>query len=296
MLAFLVSFTKPVSKLALLGAAFCFWGVSFANQNQPSTPQALHDDNTPARGGTEQMEPDMAMSKQDKWGDILQKYTKEDPDGLVRFDYKKLQASPQDMHRLAAYIEDLSAQKPSSFERKKAMAYWANLYNAATVLVVTENYPVSSILKIKSGFRAGPWKRKLVTVEGQSLSLDNIEHDIMRPKFKTPLVHYMVNCASVGCPNLKPTPWRIDNLEPDLDEAARAYINSPRGASVKDGNITASKIFKWYKQDFGGNQAGVLAHIRQYANPELLAALDGKTRIKSYVYDWTINNTFTAMN
>ncbi len=223
------------------------------------------------------------------WANILGAYARPGDDGLVRFDYAALKSSPENMTALADYIGGLAAQTPSTMIRKEAMAYWANLYNALTVQVVAENYPVKSILKIKSGIRPGPWKRKLVTVESRELSLDNIEHDIMRPTFNTPLVHYMVNCASVGCPNLKPTPWQAVILDVDLDAAARAYINSPRGASFTNGRLQVSKIYKWFKKDFGGNSAGVLAHLRQYADMDLLAQLNGTTKIKKYNYDWGVN-------
>jgi len=289
----MLPFFKPAAKatliLTLLSVSLSLSSFSGATPSAQSSPSTLNTTDVTSVDKMNNIDPNKAEPLQDAWGVILKNYAKASPDGLVRFNYGALKASAQDMERLSEYIDTLSAQKPSSFERNQAMVYWANLYNAVTVLVVAENYPVSSILKIRSGLRPGPWKRKLVTVEGEKLSLDNIEHDIMRPTFKTPLVHYMVNCASIGCPNLKPTPWTTKNFDAELDIAARAYINSPRGVQVKDGKVTASKIYKWFKEDFGGNQTGVLAHAREYADPELLAKLEGKTKIKSYVYDWKIN-------
>ncbi len=225
----------------------------------------------------------------DYWEILLRQYTRENTDGLVQFDYGALNNTPASMAMLGAYIDKLAAEKPSKMQRNEALVYWANLYNALTVQVVAQNYPVSSIRKIKTGFRAGPWKRKLVTVEGQELSLDDVEHGIMRPTFKTPLVHYMVNCASIGCPNLKTTPWHSTNLAAELEQAARDYINSPHGVAIDKDRLQASSIYKWFKEDFGGNDAGVLSHIRKYANEELLAALKGRTKINKYAYDWDIN-------
>ncbi len=223
------------------------------------------------------------------WAHLLTNHTDMSADGLTRFDYAALKASPKNMTLLGNYINTLAAQTPSAMSRNEAMAYWANLYNALTVQVVTENYPVASIRKIKSGYRAGPWKRKLVTVEGNELSLDNIEHDIMRPTFKTPLVHYMVNCASIGCPNLKATPWQAATLEADQEAAARAYINSPRGARFDKGRLRASSIYRWFSKDFGGGEAGVLAHLKLYANEDLRARLNTKQKIDKYDYDWGVN-------
>jgi len=222
------------------------------------------------------------------WGDILGHYIS-DNNGLTQFDYAGLHASAKDTANLAEYIDHMAAQKPSTFAPDDAMAYWANLYNALTIQIVAQHYPIKSIRKIKSGYRAGPWKRKLVMVEGNELSLDNIEHDILRPTFKTPLVHYMVNCASIGCPNLKSTPWQSATLAVDQEAAARAYINSPRGAKFNEGRLQVSSIYKWFKADFGGGTAGVLAHLNTYADADLRAALQGRRKIDKYSYDWAIN-------
>ena len=229
------------------------------------------------------------LSTMGDWAQILSSYAKMDTDGLMRFDYAGLKASAQSTAMLARYIKTQSAKMPSTMGRNEAMAYWANLYNALTVQIVAENYPVPSIRKIKSGYRAGPWKLDLVKVEGKTLSLDDIEHGIMRPTFNTPLVHYMVNCASVGCPNLKASPWQAATLEADQEAAARAYINSPRGASFSKGRLKVSSIYRWFKKDFGVGEAGVLAHLTKYADEDLRASLSSKTKIDKYDYDWGVN-------
>ncbi len=223
------------------------------------------------------------------WADVLGIYTKAGEEGLIRFDYAALKASAQDMENLGKYIDHMVAQKPSTLSRNDAMAYWANLYNALTVQLVAQNYPVKSIRKIKSGYRAGPWKRKLVKVEGNKLSLDNIDHDILRPTYQSPLVHYMVNCASIGCPNLKTTPWQGATLAADQKAAARTYINSPRGAKIKDNRLYVSSIYKWFKADFGDDTADVLSHLNQYADADLRTALAGRKKIDKYTYDWAVN-------
>ena len=228
-------------------------------------------------------------SRVSSWRVILGRYVVKNGDGLVLFDYAALSAMSDDMALLDDYIQAQTGRTPSTMSRNEAMAYWANLYNALTVQVVAQNYPVGSIREIKSGVRKGPWKRKLVTVEGRTLSLDDIEHGIMRPTFETPLVHYMVNCASVGCPNLKITPWSADTLDADLDAAARAYINSTRGVKISNGKVQASSIYKWFKKDFGGNDKGVLAHLIKYADPELADQLQGRVKIDKYAYDWGVN-------
>ena len=137
-----------------------------------------------------------------------------------------------------------------------------------------------------------------MTVEGKQLSLDDIEHDIMRPTFKDPRVHYSVNCASFGCPNLPARAWSAATLDKDLEEAARAFVNHPRGVAVTEPKkLKVSSIYKWFRDDFGGTDAGVIAHLRKYARPELAAVLDGGAAIAQDDYDWSLNGlpTGTAM-
>lgn len=209
--------------------------------------------------------------------------------GLHHFDYAALKASEADLETLANYIADLEAQNPEEMSDAEATAYWANLYNAVTVRVIVENYPVTSILKIRSGLRPGPWKRKIITVNDESLSLDNVEHDILRKQFPSPLIHYMVNCASIGCPNLKAGIWKAETLNEDRDVAARAFVNSPRGAEITPKGLKVSSIYKWFKEDFGGDKAGTLKHLREYADADLAAAIDGGAKITGFDYDWSLN-------
>ncbi len=229
---------------------------------------------------------------------LLKRYVSPSPDGIARVDYAKWKATSADVAALDQYIKDLSARAPSKLPRPEAFAYWGNLYNAITLKVILDRYPVASIRDIKSGswfdFKAytGPWSQQRVTVEGKPLSLDNIEHDIMRPTLKDPRVHYVVNCASDGCPNLMPRAWRAATLEADLDAAARAFINHPRGVSVlPSGALKVSSIYKWFIVDFGGNDAGLIAHYKAFAEPALAERLAAQPKIAEDGYDWTLNNT-----
>ena len=159
--------------------------------------------------------------------------------------------------------------------------------------VVLDHYPVESILDIDISpgfFSKGPWQRKLFTVEGEALSLDDIEHTILRPIWHDPRLHYALNCASIGCPELNPVAFTADNAERLLDESARAYINHPRGVEVTARGLQLSKIYSWYRDDFGADEADLLAHLRAFAEPALAAALDANTRIRGYEYDWRLND------
>jgi hypothetical protein len=158
---------------------------------------------------------------------------------------------------------------------------------------VLEHYPVDSIRKIAISpglFSAGPWGKKLVTVEGKALSLDDIEHRILRPIWRDPRIHYAVNCAALGCPNLQPEAFTADNEEALLERAAHDYVNHPRGATVADGKLTVSSIYVWYQADFGGTDRGVIAHLQHYAAPALAAALAPIERIGADRYDWSLND------
>ena len=222
------------------------------------------------------------------YNNFLSKYVV-NADGINLVEYGQVTAA--DKAKLKAYVARMQKQKPSTMDRDEELAFWFNLYNAKTIEIILENYPVESIRQIGGGFIAkGPWKADAVTVEGRVMSLDNIEHDTVRAKFDEPRVHYAFNCASLGCPNLKPSAWDAATLDADLDEAARAYIAHPRGIRVdSNGRVVASSIYNWFKKDFGRNDAAVLDHIRQYATGDKLDQLQGVKRINGYQYDWSLN-------
>jgi hypothetical protein len=137
----------------------------------------------------------------------------------------------------------------------------------------------------------GPWRTKRITIENRSYSLDDIENEVLRPVFKDPRVHYAINCASYGCPNLRNKVWTAATLAADLDRAARDYVNHPRGVTVLTGNrLRVSSIYKWFADDFGGTDAGKIAHLRRYAEPKLAAALASNPVISEDTYDWSLNN------
>ena len=122
------------------------------------------------------------------------------------------------------------------------------------------------------------------------LSLDDIEHGIMRPTFNDPRVHYAVNCASVGCPNLGTEAFTGARLDEQLEAAARAYVNSRRGVALEGKRIVISSIYVWYKADFGGSDQGVLEHLRRYAAPALAQRLAELSSIRDHTYDWSLND------
>jgi len=211
-------------------------------------------------------------------------------DGLNRVRYADLKKMA--LADLADYIAQLQAVQASALPAGDQMAFWINLYNAKTLHIVAEHYPVASIKDINLGggfFGRGPWKAKLLRVEDRRLSLDNIEHDILRKNFPDPLIHYALNCASVGCPNLQVRAYRAATLGDQLRAGGRAYVNHPRGLSISGDRLTASKIYRWYAADFGG-AAGVARHWAAFAEPELKRRLTALGSVDRYVYDWSLND------
>jgi hypothetical protein len=225
------------------------------------------------------------------WDRFLNRYLITDhPSGINRLRYGDVTA--KDRQELGSYIDSLQGTPVSRLNRDEQMAYWINLYNAVTVKVILDHYPVSSITKIdlSSGlFSRGPWDAKLLEVEGEEVSLNDIEHRILRPIWQDPRVHYAVNCASIGCPNLQNLAYTAANLEVLLEKGAREYINHPRGASFQGKKLVLSSIYDWFQEDFGGSEEGVLRHLRRYAAAELAGRLDGYSGRIDYAYDWSLN-------
>ena len=222
------------------------------------------------------------------WADFLARYVSVDGEGIHRVAYGAVTAA--DRTRLERYLESLQEVAVSELPDGERMAFWINLYNAATLRVILDHYPVSSILEIDLAHPAdGPWSAKLISVEGRELSLDDVEHRILRPTWDDPRIHYAVNCASVGCPDLAREPFAAEDLEAQLDRAARAYVNHPRGARFEDGRLVVSSLYVWYREDFGGSDETVIEHLRQYATGELAEELAGYAGGLVDGYDWSLN-------
>ena len=228
-----------------------------------------------------------------EWSRLLESYVKTDETGLNRFDYGALKASAEDSETLDDYVASFEDLDISEMEANAQFAAWANLYNALTVKHIVERYPVKSI---RSGYISGPWKRVYAVADGEKVSLDDIEHGILREQWDEPRVHYAVNCASYGCPNLMNTALEADTLEEQLDAGARAYINHSRGVTIRsNGTLQVSTIYKWFDEDFGGSKAKVVEHLLEYAEPELAEQIRANRKITKYEYDWSLNDVEQAM-
>ncbi|MGB3625174.1 MAG: DUF547 domain-containing protein [Henriciella sp.] len=223
------------------------------------------------------------------WGEILDTFVTASPDGLNRVDYGALKASQTDRAKLDAYIEQYADLNFDSLSRDEQFAAWANLYNAVTVRYIVEEYPLSTI---KPWYSSGPWKKIKVTADGREISLNGIEHDVLRVQWSDdPRLHYAINCASYGCPNLRRSPWQAETLDADLDDAARDYINHPRGVTVEARGLQVSSIYDWFRKDFGGSEKAVIDHLVQHASPQLAEKIRANPDIRDHEYDWSLNGT-----
>jgi len=226
------------------------------------------------------------------WQNFLNQHIKTNSAGINLINYKAVSTSAK--QDLQQFITTLSAIPIDNYNRNQQLAYWLNLYNALTVKVILDHYPVNSVRDIKlSGFFShGPWDAKLIKVEGVPLSLNDIEHRILRPIWANPLIHYGLNCATISSPNLQKTAFTGTNVNNLLNAAAKEYINNPRGVDIeKDNHLNVSSLYVWYENDFGGNDVGVIKHLEKYALPKLKKQLRGIIKIYADHYDWSLNET-----
>ena len=224
------------------------------------------------------------------WQSLLSKYLDDQhSSGINRLDYAAItQGDQRVLDEYLAYLQSLDPRQLNGLEQK---AYWINLYNSATVrFILTEDRNnLRSIRQIRSGFlTAGPWQRPILQVNYQALSLNDIQHGILRPIWQDNRVHYALNSASLGSPNLLKTAFTRANIESLLKKATSDFITHPRAAQISNGRLVLSEIYDLYNGDFGTNFRALKDHIKKYAQPELSARLDIFNRAQ-YAHDWDLN-------
>jgi hypothetical protein len=224
------------------------------------------------------------------WTQFLRQYVHENKQGVNLVAYSKVGQTGK--AKLAKYLTYLQGINIHLYNTEQQEAYWINLYNAETVELILQHFPVKSILDINISpgwFARGPWDAKVLTIEGQKISLNDIEHRILRPIWHDNRIHYALNCASYSCPNLQRQAYAAKKLNAMLDKAAEAYVNSYRGAHFENGSLMLSKIYDWYQVDFGGNEKGVIQHLALYAKPALKLKLAKIVSVSGYNYNWNLN-------
>jgi len=214
---------------------------------------------------------------------LLKKHV--DANGLVN--YKGFKA---DEKAFDQYLDMLSKSPPAtSWSKAEQMAYWINAYNAYTIRLILNHYPVQSIKdigsKIKIPFVTTPWAAKFFSIGGEKTSLDNIEHGILRKKFDDPRIHFALVCASLSCPRLRNEAYTADKLEKQLDDQGRDFLNTPSKNKVGKSAAQLSKYFDWYKGDWDKNGKSVAQWVNRYASIKM----DPKATITYLDYNWKLN-------
>lgn len=229
------------------------------------------------------------------WDEILQAYARE---GGRKFDYAGLKK--KDEARLESYLDSLARVELPTLSRDELMALFINAYNAYTVKSILARvtpegeYRIASIRTISRVF-----ERQEHVVGGFRLSLDNIEHNILRPLFRDPRVHFAVNCASVSCPPLPPEAFNGGELDRQLEEAMRLALASPDYLRVDGDRLLVTKILDWYGEDFvkegwRGAERDLASYLRKYASDDVRRFLDSRASppdIGFIDYDWSLNRS-----
>lgn len=226
------------------------------------------------------------------YAELLARHTREVSDTAgTRVDYRALQASPE-WRRLVA---GLDAVDPGALRtRAERVTFWINTYNVLAIDVVLGGYPVESI-KDRGGLFTPVWKIPAGRVAGRSVTLHEIEHEILRP-LGDPRIHAAIVCASTSCPSLRREPYSAARLDGQLDDALRRFLADPRkGLSIdrSTGRVRLSRIFDWFAEDFRAG-GGVLAYVKRYApeaDREWLAEHAASASLGYFDYDWRLNDT-----
>jgi hypothetical protein len=215
------------------------------------------------------------------YAELLEKYVK---NGVVN--YRGFKDEDAKLDRYLKILEDTDSK---TLSRNEQFAFYINAYNAWTIKLILSGYPgVESIKDLGTIFRS-PWKKKICRIDGDVITLDDIEHGILRPRFQDPRIHFAVNCASKGCPPLRSEPYQGNLLDQQLDEMTDAFINDPTSNFLEAHTLYVNEIFKWFAEDF---KPDVLSFFLKYAGGNLKERLRvGKQEIKiRYLdYDWSLN-------
>jgi len=225
-----------------------------------------------------------------------------------RVDYTALRRSRAGLDAVVAEFAGPAADEERAWPREQRLAFWINAYNACTLRAIVDHYPIQSswlTLLPRNSIRQidGVWTTLTWRAAGRTLTLDDIEHRILRPEFKEPRVHFAVNCASAGCPPLAAEPYRGATIDAQLDAAARRYLASEHGLRIDRGTLRVSKILQWYGEDFVARFApdapagparveqAIRAVVETFGPPEAAALARTKSvRVRFLDYDWSLND------
>ena len=226
------------------------------------------------------LETDSQPFTHEQWTNLLQKHV--NPDGWVNYD-----GFIKDSLQLNNYLQQIESNYPNekNWSREQILAYWINAYNAYTVQIVIRNYPVASIKDIKPGvaFLNSVWDIKFITIEGEQLDLNNIEHNILR-KMNEPRIHFAVNCASYSCPKLLNTAYEAATIDNQLNQQAIDFINDPKRNVITAEKADVSSIFNWFTGDFTNDGS-----LKDFLNKYSKVPINENTGINFLEYNWNLN-------
>ena len=217
------------------------------------------------------------------WTMLLQKHVNEE--GMVNYKgFKK------DRPQLKAYLNTLenNPPNPETWTEEEQLAYWINAYNAYTIDLVLEYYPVKSIkdigATIQLSFVNSPWDIKFIEIKGRKFDLNNLEHNIIRQEFNEPRIHFALVCAAKSCPKLRREAYTPQRLEAQLSDQARSFLADPAKNNVKKQEVQISPLFDWYQGDFT-TKSSLIEFLNQYAP----LSISPDASISYRDYDWSLN-------
>jgi hypothetical protein len=210
------------------------------------------------------------------YGSVLKKFVQ---DGRV--DYRGLKADPFSLTQYLLLSGQVSESEFKSWNEKRQLAFLINLYNASTLQLILDHYPIGSIKEIGNVFK-GPWDQPIVPLFGKTITLNELEHGIIRKQYREPRVHMALVCAAKGCPPLRGEAYTAEKLDDQLVDQSRAFLASPAGLAIdrEKGIVSISSIFKWYGSDFPSVPGFIEKHSHQDLNGLKIRYLD---------YDWSLN-------
>ncbi|MDA2918314.1 DUF547 domain-containing protein [Desulfobacterota bacterium AH_259_B03_O07] len=220
------------------------------------------------------------------YGRVLSRYVK---NGLV--DYNGLKSNPEQLDLYLTSLTTVSEKDFNQWSEEQQLAYLINLYNAQTLRLIIDHYPVNSIKDINE-----PWDTPLVTLHGNKVTLNELEHEIIRKNYDEPRIHFALVCAAMGCPNLPTEPFVSTNLDRQLDRQGRGLLSDSKKNYVDLANKTVylSPIFEWYKEDFLRESDSVLLFLRPYFPNDISKKVsETDYKIEFTDYDWSLNDSST---
>ena len=235
--------------------------IGFAEEKEEIVPPVVEEE-----------KPEEVIFNHDTWNHLLQSYVS----STGKVNYEGFRSSAAEFE---SYLNDLANNPPNaSWSREKTMAYWINAYNAFTIKLIVDYYPVRSIKEIHNG---NPWDVRWIKIGGKTYTLNNIENDILRPKYKDARIHFAVNCAAYSCPPLANKAFTEQNLNSLLEQQTKQFVNNAAFNSISANSVQVSRIFEWYASDFGD----LITYLNKYSNTKIAAG----TKVDYKEYDWKLN-------